>query len=123
MRGSSSPAASASNTPSARFPGIRTTVDGSGAVVWVESHISSTPMGDGYAAEFSNGRRNLWGEPLQFLEPESEHSSASACEGFALAGGRVTNFTSGQGLILMKEVLCVLAGKRLPMVFTSEHAP
>ena len=54
---------------------------------------------------------------MQFLEPESEHSSASACEGFALAGGRVTNFTSGQGLILMKEVLYVIAGKRLPVVF------
>jgi pyruvate-ferredoxin/flavodoxin oxidoreductase len=110
-----------------RYPGIRSTMDGSGAVVWVESHISqgacaypitpSTPMGDGYAVEFANGKRNLWGEPLQFLEPESEHSSASACEGFALAGGRVTNFTSGQGLILMKEVLYVIAGKRLPAVF------
>jgi pyruvate-ferredoxin/flavodoxin oxidoreductase len=29
----------------------------------------------------------------------------------------VTNFTSGQGLILMKEVLYVIAGKRLPVVF------
>src|SRR5215471_9529685 len=90
------------------YPGIRATVDGSGAVVWVESQVSqaacaypitpSTPMGDGFAAEVSNGQQNLWGERLQFLEPESEHSSASACEGFALAGGRVTNFTSGKGL-------------------------
>jgi pyruvate-ferredoxin/flavodoxin oxidoreductase len=110
-----------------RFPGIRSTTDGSGAAVWVESNIAqaacaypitpSTPMGDGFAAEYANGKQNLWGEPLQFLEPESEHSSASACEGFALAGGRVTNFTSGQGLILMKEVLYVIAGKRLPIVF------
>ena len=74
-------------------------------------------MGDGFAMEFANGKKNLWGEPVQFLEPESEHSSASACEGFALAGGRVTNFTSGQGLILMKEVLYVISGKRLPVVF------
>ena len=74
-------------------------------------------MGDGFAAEFANGKVNLWGERIEFLEPESEHSSASACEGFALAGGRVTNFTSGQGLILMKEVLYVIAGKRLPVVF------
>jgi hypothetical protein len=57
------------------------------------------------------------GTPLAFLEPESEHSSASAAEGFALAGGRVVNFTAGQGLILMKEVLYVIAGKRLPVVF------
>src|SRR4051812_49238201 len=70
--------------PAPRFPGTRATVDGSGAVVWVESNISqgavaypitpSTPMGDGFAAEFSNGKRNLWDEPIQFPEPESEHS-------------------------------------------------
>ena len=35
----------------------------------------------------------------------------------ALAGGRVTNFTAGQGLVLMKEVLYVISGKRLPVVF------
>ncbi len=110
-----------------RYPGILTTTDGSGAVVWVDSHIAqgacaypitpSTPMGDGFAVEFANGKKNVWGERLEFLEPESEHSSASACEGYALAGGRVSNFTSGQGLILMKEVLYVIAGKRLPAVF------
>ncbi len=32
-----------------------------------------------------------------FMEPESEHSSASAAEGFALAGGRVTNFSIDRG--------------------------
>jgi pyruvate-ferredoxin/flavodoxin oxidoreductase len=51
-----------------------------------------------------------------FFEPESEHSAASVCEGFAVAGGRVTNFTSGQGLVLMKEVLYTISGKRLPVV-------
>src|SRR5258708_7016913 len=117
----------AAETAEIRYPGMPSTADGSGAVVWVESHISqaacaypitpSTPMGDGYAAEFSNGKRNLWGERVLFLEPESEHSSAAACEGFALAGGRVTNFTSGQGLVLMKEVLYTISGKRLPIVF------
>lgn len=95
--------------------------------MWVETQISqgacaypitpSTNMGGGYQLAVANGQKNLWGEPLAFLELESEHSSASTCEGFALAGGRVANFTSGQGLILMKEVLYVLAGKRLPVVF------
>lgn len=109
------------------FPGIAATADGSEAVVWVETQITqgacaypitpSTNMGGGYQLAVANGQRNLWGEPLAFLELESEHSSASTCEGFALAGGRVANFTSGQGLILMKEVLYVIAGKRLPVVF------
>ena len=109
------------------FPGVPTTADGSEAVVWVETHVTqgacaypitpSTNMGGGYQLAVANGQKNLWGEPLSFLELESEHSAASTCEGFALAGGRVANFTSGQGLILMKEVLYVIAGKRLPAVF------
>jgi pyruvate-ferredoxin/flavodoxin oxidoreductase len=74
-------------------------------------------MGGGYQVEVANGKKNLWGDELAFIEPESEHSAASTCEGFAVAGGRVTNFTSGQGLILMKEVLYTISGKRLPIVF------
>ena len=109
------------------FPGIPAIVDGSEAIAHVEARISegccaypitpSTTMATIYQAAVADGRSNVWGTPLRFLEPESEHSSASAAEGFALAGGRVTNFTAGQGLILMKEVLYVIAGKRLPAVF------
>ncbi len=109
------------------YPGTPTTADGSAVVVWVEQNISegacaypitpSTNMGTGYQLAVANGAKNLWDGELFFLEPESEHSSASACEGFALAGGRVTNFTSGQGLVLMKEVLYTISGKRLPVVF------
>jgi pyruvate-ferredoxin/flavodoxin oxidoreductase len=110
-----------------RYPGIPAIVDGSEAIAHVETRISegacaypitpSTNMAAIYQAAVADGRPNLWGTPLRFLEPESEHSSASAAEGYALAGGRVTNFTAGQGLILMKEVLYVIAGKRLPAVF------
>jgi len=102
-------------------------VDGSEAVAHVETRLSegccaypitpSTTMAAIYQAAVADGRTDLWGTPLRFLEPESEHSSATAAEGFALAGGRVTNFTAGQGLVLMKEVLFVIAGKRLPVVF------
>ncbi len=74
-------------------------------------------MGSGFNYAVMNGIPNLWGDQLVFVEPESEHSSASFCEGFAATGGRVTNFTSGQGLVLMKEVLYTIAGKRLPVVF------
>ena len=110
-----------------QYPGIPTTCDGAEAVVWVETRISqgcgafpitsSTTMGGGFNQAVVNGVPNLWGDQLVFVEPESEHSSASFCEGFAAAGGRVTNFTSGQGLVLMKEVLYTIAGKRLPAVF------
>ncbi len=108
------------------YPGIPTTCDGAEAVVHVEIQVaqaagaypitSSTTMGGGFNAAVMNGGKNLWGDPLVFFEPESEHSAATVCEGFAVAGGRVTNFTSGQGLVLMKEVLYTISGKRLPVL-------
>jgi pyruvate-ferredoxin/flavodoxin oxidoreductase len=117
----------ASQRPAVRFPGIPAIVDGSEAIAHVETRLSevacaypitpSTTMAAVFQSAVANGRPNLWGTPLRFVEPESEHSSASAAEGVALAGGRVTNFTAGQGLVLMKEVLYVISGKRLPVVF------
>jgi pyruvate-ferredoxin/flavodoxin oxidoreductase len=102
-------------------------MDGSEAIADVEIRIAegacaypitpSTNMAAAFQAAVADGRTNLWGTPLTFLELESEHSSASSAEGYALAGGRVTNFTAGQGLVLMKEVLHVISGKRLPAVF------
>jgi len=109
------------------YPGIPAIVDGSEAVGHVETRLAevacvypitpSTTMAAIYQAAVADGRTDLWGTPLRFIEPESEHSSASAAEGAALAGARVTNFTAGQGLVLMKEVLYVISGKRLPVVF------
>src|SRR6266446_4543026 len=109
-----------------QYPGIPTTCDGAEAVVHVEINVcqaagaypitSSTTMGGGFNAAVMNGGTNLFGDPLLFFEPESEHSAATVCEGFAVAGGRVTNFTSGQGLVLMKEVLYTISGKRLPVL-------
>ena len=113
--------------PTPRYPGIPAIVDGSEAVAHVESRLAevacvypitpSTTMAAVFQAAVADGRTDLWGTPLRFIEPESEHSSASAAEGAALAGARVTNFTAGQGLVLMKEVLFVISGKRLPVVF------
>jgi pyruvate-ferredoxin/flavodoxin oxidoreductase len=109
------------------YPGIPGTTDGSGMVVHIEVRACeagiaypitpSTAMGVGYQMAYSNGAKNLWDKGIQWIQPESEHSSASASEGYAVAGGRVTNFTSGQGLVLMKEVLYTISGKRLGLVF------
>lgn len=78
-------------------PGIPAAADGSAAVVSVDSHITqgtcaypitpSTNMGSGYQAEVANGKRNLRSEPILFVDPDSEHSFASTCDGVALAGG------------------------------------
>ena len=84
-----------------KYPGIPSTSDGSGAIVHVETAISeaataypitpTTNMGAGFQEKVANGAVNLWGTPLAFVELESEHSAASACEGFAMAGGRVAH--------------------------------
>lgn len=112
---------------SVKYPGIPGTSDGASACVYVESLggeagiaypiTPSTAMGVAYQVNYANGMKNVWGTPITWLQPESEHSAASSCEGYGVAGGRVTNFTSGQGLILMKEVLYTISGKRLPIVF------
>ena len=58
-------------------------------------------MGGGFDAAVMKAVKPLE-DPLRVFEPESAHSAATVCEGFAVAGGRVTNFTSGQGLVLTK---------------------
>jgi pyruvate-ferredoxin/flavodoxin oxidoreductase len=107
-----------------RFPGVPSIVDGSEAIGHVETRIAeaacahpitpSTTMAAVFQSAVANGQRNLWGTQLAFQEPESEHSSASAAEGFAVAGGRVTNFTAGQGLILMKGMVLTSSSPTWP---------
>ena len=80
------------------FPGEPAIVDGSEAIASVENRLSevacaypitpSTTMAALFHAAVADGRTNLWGTPLRFVEPESEHSSASAAEGVALTPGR-----------------------------------
>ncbi|HSK93963.1 MAG TPA: pyruvate ferredoxin oxidoreductase, partial [Candidatus Angelobacter sp.] len=76
-----------SNDP-ARFPGIPIVMDGSEAIAAVETKIAegacaypitpSTTMAAVFQAAVADGRTNLWGTPLSFLELESEHSSATS---------------------------------------------
>jgi pyruvate-ferredoxin/flavodoxin oxidoreductase len=124
-------AISADNTASERrsvkYPGLRATVDGSEAVAWVEAHVVQaacafpTPpasrMAERFAREIARTPTNLWNERIDYLVCESAHSAASACEGFALAGGRASSFASGTELVRMAAALYACAGKRLPLVF------
>jgi pyruvate ferredoxin oxidoreductase alpha subunit len=54
----------------------------------------------------------------EFVNSESEHSSASIILGASAVGVRAYNSTSSQGLLLMAEVLYSIAGMRLPLVLT-----
>lgn len=113
--------------PSApRFPGRPAAVDGSGAVVAMETAggeaagaypiTPSTQMGEGWAAAVAEGKENVNGRRLLFFEPEGEHAAAAVTAGMSMAGLRATNFSSGQGVAYMHESLYAAVGKRLTYV-------
>jgi pyruvate/2-oxoacid:ferredoxin oxidoreductase alpha subunit len=55
----------------------------------------------------------------RFIKVESEHSAMAALIGAATAGVRTFTATSGNGLLLMHEVLHWTAGARLPIVLAN----
>ena len=73
---------------SPKFPGKAAILDGSEAVAYVETRIAegccaypitpSTTMAQLFQAAVADGRPNLWGTHLAFIEPESI-SPMAAC--------------------------------------------
>jgi len=111
---------------SVKYPGSREALDGSFAVVAVETAGSeaagaypitpSTQMGEGWAQAVAEGKENVNGRRLLFFEPEGEHAAAAVTAGMSMAGLRSTNFSSGQGIAYMHESLYAAVGKRLTYV-------
>ena len=109
-----------------KYPGLRVAVDGSEAVVAMETAGSegagaypitpSTQMGEGWAAAVAAGKLNVNGRKLIFFEPEGEHAAAAVTAGMSMTGLRATNFSSGQGIAYMHESLYAAVGKRLTYV-------
>ena len=109
-----------------RFPGIPAALDGSQAVVEMETAASeaagaypitpSTQMGEGWALAVAQGKLNVNGRRLLFFEPEGEHAAAAVTAGMSMVGLRATNFSSGQGIAYMHESLYAAVGKRLTYV-------
>ncbi len=121
---SSSPKEAAPAAP--QFPGVLQALDGSAAVVAMETAASeaagaypitpSTQMGEGWALAVAEGKRNVNGRRLLFFEPEGEHAAAAVTAGMSMSGLRATNFSSGQGIVYMHESLYAAVGKRLTYV-------
>lgn len=109
-----------------RFPGTLEALDGSAAIVAMETAAGeaagaypitpSTQMGEGWAAAVAEGKRNVNGRRLLFFEPEGEHAAAAVTAGMSMAGLRAANFSSGQGIAYMHESLYAAVGKRLTYV-------
>ena len=114
------------NTPTVKYPGTRMAMDGNTAVIMCEREASdaagaypitpSTQMGEYWAEETAKGHINISGQPLIFVEPESEHAAAAVTAGMSMTGLRATNFSSAQGVAFMHESLYAAVGKRLPYV-------
>ncbi|MDH3290139.1 MAG: 2-oxoacid:acceptor oxidoreductase family protein [Gemmatimonadota bacterium] len=109
-----------------KYPGIPMAVDGTQAVVDMETAGSeaagaypitpSTQMGEGWAAAVAAGQTNVHGRRLLFFEPEGEHAAAAVTAGMSMVGLRAANFSSGQGIAYMHESLYAAVGKRLTYV-------
>ncbi|MFM1892363.1 MAG: hypothetical protein RLZ44_1440, partial [Pseudomonadota bacterium] len=109
-----------------KYPGVRMAMDGNSAVIMCEREASdaagaypitpSTQMGEYWAEETAKGHINVSGQPLIFVEPESEHAAAAVTAGMSMSGLRATNFSSAQGIAFMHESLYAAVGKRLPYV-------
>jgi pyruvate-ferredoxin/flavodoxin oxidoreductase len=71
-------------------------------------------MADEWSAE---GRKNIFGQPVEVVEMQSEAGAAGAVHGSLSAGCLTTTFTASQGLMLMLPNMHKIAGEMLPTVF------
>ena len=77
----------------------------------------SSPMPEAVDVWAANGRKNIFGRPVQVKEMQSEAGAAGAVHGALAAGALTTTYTASQGLLLMIPNMYKIAGERLPGVF------
>ena len=77
----------------------------------------SSPMAEVVDEWASQGRLNLFGQPLRLMEMQSEAGAAGAVHGSLQAGALTTTYTASQGLLLMLPNMYKIAGELLPGVF------
>jgi pyruvate-ferredoxin/flavodoxin oxidoreductase len=77
----------------------------------------SSTMGE-LADEWSaHGRKNIFGQPVDVIEMQSEGGASGAVHGSLTAGALTTTFTASQGLMLMLPNMHKIAGEMLPTLF------
>ncbi len=77
----------------------------------------SSVMGELVDLWSSQNRKNIFGQPVQVIEMQSEAGAAGAVHGALSAGALTTTFTASQGLLLMIPNMHKIAGELLPTVF------
>ena len=76
----------------------------------------SSPMAELVDEWASQGRKNIFGQPVNVTEMQSEAGAAGAMHGSLQAGALTTTYTASQGLLLMIPNLYKMAGELLPGV-------
>jgi pyruvate-ferredoxin/flavodoxin oxidoreductase len=110
-----------------KYPGIRVTTNGNQLVsYYTESRITqggvfypitpSTEMGEMYQLSYAEGRLDVFGNTKLAIEAEGEHAAQGGAIAFSVAGRRVVNFTSGQGIVYGIEQYYHAPGKLSTMV-------
>lgn len=76
----------------------------------------SSPMAELCDSWAADGRKTIYGTPMQLVQMQSEAGAAGTMHGALLSGLLATTFTSSQGLLLMIPNLYRMAGELLPGV-------
>ena len=77
----------------------------------------SSPMAEHVDEWAANGKKNLFGQPVQVVEMQSEGGAAGTVHGSLQSGALTTTYTASQGLLLMLPNMYKIAGEMLPGVF------
>lgn len=77
----------------------------------------SSPMAEHVDEWASQGKKNVFGQPVNVVEMQSEAGAAAALHGVAVSGALGTTYTASQGLLLMIPNMYKIAGELLPAVW------
>ncbi len=77
----------------------------------------SSDMAQHVDAWAAHGKKNIFGEPVNVVEMQSEAGAAGAVHGALQTGALTTTYTASQGLLLMIPNMYKIAAERLPSVF------
>ncbi|MGN0613243.1 MAG: pyruvate:ferredoxin (flavodoxin) oxidoreductase, partial [Porcipelethomonas sp.] len=102
------------------------TMDGNNAAAWASYPFTevaaifpitpSSPMAEVTDQWAAKDKKNLFGQPVQVVEMQSEAGAAGAVHGSLSAGALTTTYTASQGLLLMIPNMYKIAGELIPSV-------
>ncbi len=109
-----------------KYPGKRVTMNGNQLVALTEARIAdcgvfypitpSTEQGENFEMSVAQGNLTVFGESVRAIEAEGEHAAQGGAIAISLLGKRVSNFTSGQGIVYGLEQYYHAPGKLSTMV-------